>query len=193
MSLVRQDGISITLTILAVAVFLYSATFTDELMLRSTFVIVMALSGLVLSSIIKQSSVDEDVSPAEGRQIIMWSVISFVAVLFLNLFAKNAIPFAVAESPLTRQSFAILIAVAEENFFRGFITPFIASRVGILPGSILAGVMFGIYHIAIYQSFDIMLIVFGSGIILSYVALRTKRVSPTMLAHVANNYLSVGI
>lgn len=192
MSLVKQDGISITLTILAVAVFLYSATFTDELMLRSTFVVVMALAGLVLSSTIKHTQVDESLSNIEVRQIIIWGAIAFVAVLFLNIFTKQAPIFAVAEEPLIRRNFAVLIAVAEEQFFRGFITPFIASRTNsILLGSVLSGVIFGIYHFAIYQSFDVLLIVFGSGIILSYVALRTGRLSPTILAHVVNNWFSV--
>jgi len=189
MSLVEQDGISITLTILAVAIFLYSATFTDELMLRSTFVVVMALSGFVLSIVVKQYGADESLSEVEVKQMALWTAVSFVAIIFLNQFART-IPFAVTDEPVTRKSFAVLIAVAEENFFRGFITPFVASKVGMLPGSVLAGAIFGIYHFAVYGSVDVLLIVFGSGIILSYVALRTRRLSPPMLAHVINNYLS---
>ena len=192
MAYVRQDYISVTLTITAVAVFIYSATFSPELMLRSTFAIVVALSGIALATITKTQQVEQDISQTDSKLVLVWSAISFFAILTLNLFVP-AVPFATTADPLGRRLFAVLIAVAEENFFRGFITPFIATRLNSVPlGAILAGLMFAIYHIAVYGSINVLLIVLGSGIVLSYAVLRTKRLSPTILAHVINNFLATG-
>jgi membrane protease YdiL (CAAX protease family) len=52
--------------------------------------------------------------------------------------------------------------------------------------------MFAIYHFAVYGSIDVLLVVLGSGIVLSYAVLRTRRLSPTVLAHVINNFIATG-
>jgi len=53
--------------------------------------------------------------------------------------------------------------------------------------------LFGAYHLAVYNaSNQALAIVSLSGIILGYVALKTQRLSPCILAHALVNAISIG-
>lgn len=86
----------------------------------------------------------------------------------------------------------LLIAVGEEMFFRLFIANFFISRFGGAAGIITSGMFFAVYHFSAYgTSFNSLLIVAGAGVMLSYVAWRTGRVSTTTIVHVLNNALAI--
>jgi len=192
MTLVRRDFISNTLLVVMVVVLLYSATFGADLMLKSLFVVVMGLSGMALARRFKEDESDPNVTDVEVRQIVLWSGISFGVIFFMNLTVRVIPPIFAVVDPVGARLFAVLIAIAEEELFRGFVTPYMARGLGRVAGAVTAGVIFGVYHLAIYQdSFSNLLVIFAGGIILSFAALRTGRLSTTSATHVINNWLAV--
>jgi len=91
------------------------------------------------------------------------------------------------------------IAVAEEQFFRGFVTDSLVSYHttyailnNVYAKLILSGAIFMAYHYARYgSSGNDMLYVLVGGTMLSWIAYKTQRLSPSMLAHVFNNILAL--
>lgn len=197
-AVVRVDEISWLALVLAVAILIYSATFGAELMLKGVFLVVMAFAGLYLNRLVGRGGYDPSISRVEGNQIIWWFAISFGTIFLLNRLVTAVPSFLSVDTvtigaPLTRGLFGVLVAVAEESYFRGFFASYFGARLGIIGGSFASGVVFGIYHLAVYgSSFGFMFIAIFAGIILSYTALRTGRLSITMLTHALNNFIAMG-
>lgn len=195
---VSDDFFSTALTATAILLFIFSGTFSLDAMVKATFVIVMSLSGLVLRLTTGLHHVDQTVDLAETRETILWLVVSFGAIFILNLTVPViprlfGLETANGGAVLGRREFAVLIADAEENLFRGFFTPFMAQRLGIIFGSLAAAGLFTAVHLAVYgTSVSALGVVFGAGFVLSYAALKTRRLSGVKLAHMANNALAVG-
>jgi membrane protease YdiL (CAAX protease family) len=117
----------------------------------------------------------------------------------LNFFVPQ-LPLGILESletvpaesrQLVSIQLSLLIAIAEEQFFRGFITNLLTVKTGFF-GVILSGIFFSVYHLAVYgTSYSSLFIVMGGGIILAYAAYKTRRVSTVMAPHLLNNLASV--
>lgn len=143
---------------------------------------------------------DEEIDAQEGRNVFVYAgvavVVFFTLAYFVPLIPPQYLPalsVATLTSFVSSQLFVLLIAVSEEQFFRGFLANLFIQRVGIL-GIPLNGAVFMIYHFAVYGTSGInLLIVLGAGITLAYIAWATGRVSPTILAHVANNAFASGV
>jgi uncharacterized protein len=76
----------------------------------------------------------------------------------------------------------------EEFFFRGFLYPVLARRVGVSWGILITGLLFGLIHLPQYgYSWAAALIVCMVGIVLTTVRAVTKSVGSSFLAHVGYN------
>lgn len=85
-------------------------------------------------------------------------------------------------------AFAITLGpLMEEIFFRGFLYPVIARRLGIVWGIILTALPFGLMHYAQYRSWSAVLIIILVGVVLTTVRAVTKSVASSFLAHVGYN------
>ena len=85
-------------------------------------------------------------------------------------------------------AFAITFGpLMEELFFRGFLYPVIARRIGALWGIILTALPFGLMHYAQYRSWAAVLIIIMVGVVLTAVRAVTKSVASSFLAHVGYN------
>ncbi|MGB8583998.1 MAG: type II CAAX endopeptidase family protein [Candidatus Sulfotelmatobacter sp.] len=85
-------------------------------------------------------------------------------------------------------AFAITLGpLMEEIFFRGFLYPVIARRLGIVWGIILTALPFGLMHYAQYRSWSAVLIIVLVGVVLTTVRAVTKSVASSFLAHVGYN------
>jgi membrane protease YdiL (CAAX protease family) len=85
-------------------------------------------------------------------------------------------------------AFAITLGpLMEELFFRGFLYPVIARRMGAVWGIVLTAVPFGLMHYAQYRSWSAVLIIFLVGVVLTTVRAVTKSVASSFLAHVGYN------
>ena len=85
-------------------------------------------------------------------------------------------------------AFAITLGpLMEELFFRGFLYPVIARRMGAVWGIILTALPFGLMHYAQYRSWSAVLIIILVGVVLTTVRAVTKSVASSFLAHVGYN------
>jgi uncharacterized protein len=86
-------------------------------------------------------------------------------------------------------AFAVSLGpLMEELFFRGFLYPVIARRLGAVWGILLTALPFGLIHFFQYgRSWGAVLIIFLVGIVLTTVRAVTKSVASSFLAHVGYN------
>jgi hypothetical protein len=85
-------------------------------------------------------------------------------------------------------AFAVTLGpLMEEIFFRGFLYPVIARRLGAVWGIILTALPFGLMHYAQYRSWSAVLIIILVGVVLTTVRAVTKSVASSFLAHVGYN------
>lgn len=76
----------------------------------------------------------------------------------------------------------------EELFFRGFLYPVVARRVGVAWGILVTALLFGLMHFIQYgRSWAVVLIIFLVGVVLTTVRAMTKSVASSFLAHVGYN------
>ena len=85
--------------------------------------------------------------------------------------------------------FAITLGpLMEELFFRGFLYPVLARRLGMFWGIVLTAVPFGLIHAMQYgYAWGAVLVIFLVGIVLTTVRAATKSVGASFLAHVGYN------
>jgi hypothetical protein len=86
-------------------------------------------------------------------------------------------------------AFAVTLGpLIEEIFFRGFLYPVVARRLGAISGILLTALPFGLMHFVQYgYSWGAVLIVFLVGVVLTTVRAMTKSVAASFLAHVGYN------
>jgi uncharacterized protein len=85
--------------------------------------------------------------------------------------------------------FAVTLGpLMEEIFFRGFLYPIIARRMGVFWGIVLTALPFGLIHMVQYgYAWGAVLIIFMVGVVLTTVRAVTKSVASSFLAHVGYN------
>jgi hypothetical protein len=85
--------------------------------------------------------------------------------------------------------FAVTLGpLMEELFFRGFLYPVIARRMGVFWGILLTALPFGLIHFIQYgNSWGAVLIIFLVGVVLTAVRAKTKSVASSFLAHAGYN------
>jgi uncharacterized protein len=86
-------------------------------------------------------------------------------------------------------AFAVTLGpLMEEIFFRGFLYPVVARRLGVVGGILLTALPFGLIHAFQYgYAWGAVLIIFMVGVVLTTVRAMTKSVASSFLAHVGYN------
>lgn len=196
---VRQDSLSITLTLLSAAIFFCAFTWGGEMQLLSVFLVSMMTFGLVLNiTLVGRVPVDTDIDAEEGSGILLWTALAVGVIAAGSFVAPLVLPSILMEayarlSLLDARLFGVLIAVSEEQFFRGFMAPYLANRLGFTLGILSQGVLFGVYHFSVYGGNpQALLVVTTAGVALGFIALRTRRLSPVVLAHALVNFIAAG-
>jgi len=199
---IRQDNVSIALTVLAASQLLFLGTFGPAVVGVAVFILAIMLVGLVLAMWLGMAERDEHIDARERWDLLVWTMVGLATIGLLNILQlfkpapATILSIAlsnVAEDArmLVSRMLGILVAVAEEQFFRGALTNLFIRSVGVAGAIVLSGGIFGIYHLAVYGSQPVtMVIVAAAGSILALTAVRTGRVSTPMLAHVANNVVA---
>lgn len=96
------------------------------------------------------------------------------------------------QGPSRALSIGILVALGpavEEVFFRGFLLAALVPSIGTVPGIAAASVVFAVAH----GDISVVLPVFASGAILSWLYVHTGSLWPAFLAHSAQNSLAVAV
>jgi len=197
--MIRDDTISKMLTFLAGAITLYLLTFEAGITIIGMPLVLLLLSGFFEWKFLRRT---EDVDTVVGvgpeaestrRRIAYWTALAVAGMAITGIAIKKAdIPEQLAAFDIIL--FGILMAVSEERFFRKTVTTYFITRLGFTFGVFMAATFFTIYHLARYKLETLALrYVFMGGAILSWVAWRSKRLSPVMLAHIINNIVAVTI
>ncbi len=83
---------------------------------------------------------------------------------------------------------AVLVGpFAEEVFFRGFLLAALVPTLGAFRGAVLASALFAVGHVDV----GVMVPFFFTGLLLSWLYLRTRSIWPPMLAHAGQNSLAI--
>lgn len=84
--------------------------------------------------------------------------------------------------------FAVTVGpLMEELFFRGFLYPVLARRLGVAAGIVLTALPFGLIHYLQYKSWSAVLVITLVGVVLTSVRAVTKSVAASFLVHVGYN------
>jgi membrane protease YdiL (CAAX protease family) len=75
----------------------------------------------------------------------------------------------------------------EELFFRGFLYPVLARRMGVASAVVLTALPFGLIHYLQYKSWAAVLVIALVGVVLTLVRVVTKSVAASFLVHVGYN------
>lgn len=190
--MIRQDKISKMLIVVAMMLSVYLSTFENTTVIL--FPALLLTFGLIMEFFLekKREDISENQKDKEWREIGFYTVIALLGI-FVTGFGMQHFGMALAFPGFSGLAYGVLMAVAEEQFFRGFITDLFLARIKRpFVAVMLAGVTFTIYHIARYGAdTSAMVYVLAGGIILSWVAYRSKRLSPSMIAHIVNNVRAV--
>ena len=175
------------LIVIAMMLSVYLATFENTTLIL--FPGLLLTFGLVMEFYLEKK---REETPARDRG--SWKEIAFYTVMallgfYLTSFGVSHMSMAINAVNFSGIAYVTLMAIAEEQFFRGFITDlFLTKLTQPYLAILMSGGTFAIYHIARYGTqADAMIYVFVGGIILSWVAYKSRRLSPGMIAHVINN------
>jgi membrane protease YdiL (CAAX protease family) len=117
----------------------------------------------------------------------------FVAFSSSQIHTTNKVPmedlFKNQESALLLMAMAVLVApLVEETVFRGYFYPLVARSLGILPGILITGILFGLLHgaqLGWTPGFVILLSIVG--LIFTFARARTGTVLASYLLHLGYN------
>jgi membrane protease YdiL (CAAX protease family) len=128
-------------------------------------------------------------------------VIGFVTLLGLQALERllplpKKSPFdQFFDRPLDAYAFAFLaIAFApfmEELFFRGFLYPVLARRIGIAFSVLITAAIFAVIHAPEYKAWGPVLIIFLVGVVLTVVRATMKSVGASFLVHSVYNGIPI--
>ena len=189
---IRQDPISLAASAIAITELVFLSVFPGDLQTDRIIAALILVSGLVMQRYFKidaQEGID-----SQGRSnIFVYSAIAVVIFFILNIYVPKlplSVEAVIGTNVVPDKMFELLIAVSEEQFFRGFLGNLLITRTNAGIGIFMDGLIFMVYHFAVYGSSASSLgIVFGAGITLMFIDWKTGRVSPSILAHVINNLL----
>ncbi len=190
---IRQDPISLLASAIAITELVFLSVFPGGLQTDSIIAALILISGLVMQRYFKIDG-QEGIDDNGQKNVFVYSAVAVVIFFVLNIYVPR-LPLSVA--PVVSQAglfpakmFELLIAVAEEQFFRGFLANLLITRTSAGVGILMDGLIFMAYHFAVYgSSVSDLGIVFGAGVTLAFIDWKTGRVSPSILAHMVNNLL----
>jgi len=174
---------------------LYLSTYQTTVIIL--FPAVLLISGIVLQFfLLRKIEVVDSVFEEQTAWNIGFHTLIALAGIGLGSIISPAVAkaFPIQKMQLTGMDallYSVLIAVAEEQFFRGAITNFLL--LSLPPSAAIIGstAIFTVYHLAVYGTeVSALTYVFVGGAVLSFVAYRSRRLSPAILAHVINNMLN---
>lgn len=173
----------------ALLVFMYASTFQPETVNLLTAGILLLVIGLVFGVLfvgvgLKPFSFDRFL------ESIIWSVLCFAIIYIVN----KKVPFTLGVQVLNARWYAVLLGVAEESFFRIFLTGFMYRITHSKFFAIILGAwIWTIYHMARYGGdAGALLVVLIAGLVLGWVFLTSMMADPVIFSHGAVNFLALG-
>lgn len=192
---IRQDGISRVATVLTFGSLVFLVTAPGSVVTISLIIAVILLGALVLGRDYRFDSSEAPDSSQERNKVLTSAGILLVMLLVLSAYVTK-IPQYLTQSGLllagTPQTtaFGFLIAVAETQFFQGFMANYTITHLGLSGGALASGFLFMVYHFFVYSSNPASLvIVLAFGTAGSYLNWKAGSVSPALISHIINNVI----
>jgi len=190
---VAHDSLSQVMTALACFILVYLATFEQSYSI--IFPAVLLVSGLILQIYFSRKIEVVDSLVQSAPNILFYTLVALAGIALASFVAPLLQPPVqkMQLTPFHAMLYSLLIAVAEEQFFRGALLNFLLSSFKGLAFLAIAlnAAVFTVYHFAVYQTaIGALVYVFIGGLVLAWVAWRSNRLSPSMLAHVINNLIA---
>lgn len=190
---VLVDIIWLFWVVVAFLIFLYTQTYIDidqALALKAIVGFSLLIGGLMMSYMLVGFRADNFFSLSDFSNSLGYVFISIMAIYMVNIYGSSLQLSAV---PISGTLFMILMAVAEEGLFRGFLTTLFIKMTG--SSLIGVGLSSGIglaYHAAVYGSSNTnMAITFGSFFVLGFCyVLSNYRISVPITAHALVNLIA---
>ena len=191
--MIRRDSLSDMLTVTAFLLCLYFSTF--DLGVLILFPVVLLTSGILLQFYMlpKPPKVAERrVTPKAAKKKAYYIILGFVALMGIGIISPQVekLPFLSQVQTLSVVSavmFVSLIAIAEEQFFRGFLTNYLSKK-SIFLGILGSAAVFGAFHLAVYgMTTSALFYVLASGVLLAWLGIRSGRLFVVMMIHLMNN------
>jgi membrane protease YdiL (CAAX protease family) len=189
---IKQDATSLIASAIAITELVFLSVFPGDLQTDSVIAALILIAGLVMQRYFHLDA-QEGTDDRGAQNIFVYSAMAVVVFLALNLYVPKlplSVTAVIGTQLVPDKMFELLIAVAEEQFFRGFLANLLITRTNAGLGILMDGAIFAVYHFAVYGSSASDLgIVFGAGITLAFIDWKTGRVSPSIVGHVINNLL----
>ncbi len=188
----RLDSFGTSLLVLAVMIDLYLATIIN--VGRILYPSILLLSGVVFLKYYTPLKLDAR-NVSEGN-LLYYSLVALgftgaIGLVVPQLFQHQSVLDLAGD---TRALFLVLMAVAEEVFFRGFLYGFFVDRLHSLwLGNFIQALLWAVYHTAVYGSMQgVLLYILLVGLVYGWADARTQSLTPGMFSHVIVN-LMVGV
>ena len=191
--MIQRDSLSDVLTLMAFFLTLYLSTF--DLGILIIFPVVLLTSGILLQYYMldKPSQAKEKhVTAKTTTNICYYTILGFAAIFGIGIISPEVekLPFLASIRTLSVTSavmYVSLIAIAEEQFFRGFLTNYLSKK-SIFLGILGSSAIFASFHLAVYgQSAAALFYVLASGVVFAWLGIRSGRLVVPMLIHLLNN------
>lgn len=193
------DFIGWNLVALAFLCFVYVAIVQKSIGAEIMVPLLMIFGGLTLG--LGTGSIKNDLmtTSKEFYDGLLWFTISFGAITTLQIGAASLLshlPFNVTFDVMNLKLYGVLIAIAEELCFRGFVLPWFSTVVGPFGpyfGIPISAGAWSIYHLYVYGTEPTaLMLVFMVGIILGFIAWSKQRLWIFMGAHALVNLVAMG-
>ncbi len=198
--MIQRDSLSDALTIFAVAAGLYLSTF--DLGFLSLFLVTLPIAGIALQlylveyKIKKQTHVSVPLSRRSLSSVGFYVIVGFAAILGVGLAAPyvDKLPF-LAQIRLETAPATLLvsvIAIGEEQFFRGFFANWLVLNSKSTFFAILGTTaIFSAFHFAVYGSkLDALFYVLAAGVVLTWLGFVSGKLLVCQLIHIINNVVT---
>ena len=179
----------VTATVL-IALFMKIPLPSDELMI----IMLMPIIGIVLCHywIGSKDVIEEPYATRRNGKALLIVIGGVISIGFFGVIGKS---LAIIDglSVFAATTTVTLVAVGEEQLFRGFIYEWIVERTGTRAiAVVMSAATFMAYHVWRYGTvLGDMFYVFMAGIILGYTCFITKRLWPAMVIHALVNIVSL--
>jgi len=191
--MIKRDSTSDALTVTAFFLTLYISTF--DLGVVIIFPIVLLMTGILLQYYMLKEPSRAKEKYLRGKQVTnigYYTILGFAAIFGIGLISPEIekLPFLSLLKTLSTTpaiAFVSLIAIGEEQVFRGFLTNYLSKR-SVFFGIFGSSAIFAAFHLAVYgQSAAALFYVLASGVLFAWLGIRSGRLVVPMLIHLLNN------
>ena len=157
-----------------------------KISLMSVVAIILIILGIVLGDYQLELKMDL----ARFGRIIESSCIALLGAIIVQLLGNQ---FSVVTSNYSILGFfVVLMATAEEFFFRGALLSVISKFSGYIVGIFVSSLIWTVFHYTVYGSNpQVLIVIFLSGLIFGFAVFHSKSLFPSIFAHSIVNLLGV--